>query len=104
MARSSRRIAPSSGYIGAGNKTEAFSRPSRVPFAKIRARYLRESGRLTGRDKHFAAALSEEEKQRIRKRIISYYQRQRVTRFLALLLSLILTGALIISALHWIEI
>ena len=77
--RASRRIAPSSGYIGAGNKTAVFSRKARKPFEQVADIYkekVKDNGKNTEDYRKAFKSLSEDEKRRIKFEVIKERKRQ----------------------------
>ena len=90
--RRSRRIPPSSAYIGAGNKTSVFSRKARKPFQEMADIYKKEARKLKGNeDKNIFKQLSIEDKKLIRDRILRKKKNDERKFYFILLLSVLIT-------------
>ncbi|MEX2380179.1 MAG: hypothetical protein WD530_05515 [Vicingaceae bacterium] len=94
--RTSRRISPSSAYIGAGNKTSIFSRKARKPFEDISDIYKQAIKKDSDQDyRESFRKLTEEEKiaikQKIRKQNIKTNQKL----FFAIILTVLFSVALL---------
>ncbi len=96
--KKSRRIAPSSAYIGSGNKTSVFSRKARKPFQDMAEIYKNEAIKIKGNhEKKLFEKLSEEDKKLIRERIIRNKIKEK-WRFLVILIISSFMTILIVTA------
>ena len=97
--RTSRRIAPSSAYIGSGNKTEVFSRKARKPFSYLADIYREELKNRGGNNYRMAFKhLTSEEKQEVRKQILERRKKEDLKKII--LLGFL--GLLLVVALYWV--
>ncbi|QOD61713.1 hypothetical protein H9I45_04485 [Polaribacter haliotis] len=99
-----RRMSPSVGYIGFGNKTDAFSKSSKTPFSKIKQIYgdelekinsVRKIGNLSFNE------ISKLEKENIRKKIKSEIRKSRIRNLFLFGVSILVVFLIILLALYW---
>lgn len=89
-----RRMKPSSGYIGSGNKTSVFTRRSTPPFSKIKEVYgdqfqqLRKAGSLPTQE------LDEEQRLNLKRKVRASIIANRKKRMLAIALSILILSIL----------
>jgi hypothetical protein len=99
--RKSRRIAPSSAYIGSGNRTSTFSQTPKKAFESVAYLY---KGELKKDDKDdYRKAfkkLSDLEKAQIRQKIIQQKKAETIRKVVVLISSLVVLGLLILAFLY----
>lgn len=96
-----RRMNPSSGYIGSGNKTSVFTRRSKSPFSKVKEIYGDELERLKSEKQKSNLSfkkLTEKEKLEIKERVKGQVKKERKRELITLLVTFLIALVIFILA------
>lgn len=102
--KTSRRISPSSAYIGAGNKTSVFSRNARKPFEDLSDVYKQAIKK--GTDQNYRESfrkLTDEEKIAIKQKIREQSKKTNRKLFIVTILTVLSSGILIFCLIYLIK-